>query len=229
MKKDFSILALLLILCACGGKKNNEIVPSPSVVKLNAPAQNTICLTGAVVSPTLSSVTFQWNASANTNSYDLVIQNLVTLAVTTNNTTETQLTLNLLRGAPFSWHVVSKSTSTSATAESDQWKFYNSGPGIVTYAPFPAEIISPAYGTTITSNSGKIDLTWKGSSPGNLDLTYDVYLGTSSNPALLKKDITAISLNDVAVTAGTTYYWKITTKDAAGNKSESVVYTFKVK
>jgi hypothetical protein len=230
MKRDFLTLVLLLTLCACGGKKNNETTPSspPAAVQLSTPAQNTVCLTGDVVSAALSTVTFKWNSSANTNSYDVVIEDLVTSATTTNNTTETQLTLSLKRGTPFSWHVVSKSNSTSATAKSDTWKFYNSGPGVITYAPFPAEIISPAYNATITSNSGTINLTWKGSSPENVSLTYDVYLGTTSTPVLLKKDLTAMSLNNVAVKTGTTYYWKVITKDTAGNQSESAVYTFKV-
>jgi hypothetical protein len=231
MKRDFLILSLLLVLCACGGKKNSDVVPPspPSAVKLNTPAQNTVCLAGEVVSSTQSSVTFKWNSSANTNSYDVVIENLVTSAITTNNATQTQLTVNLQRGTPFSWHVVSKSNLTNATAESEKWKFYNSGPGIVTYAPFPAEITSPVYGATVVSNLGKINLTWKGSSPGNLALTYDLYLGTTSTPALFKKEVTAMFLNDVTVTAGATYYWKVISKDIAGNDSESGVYAFKVK
>lgn len=232
MKKDFLILPLLLVLSACGGgggKKPNVTPASPpSAVTLTAPAQNTVCLTGQVISNTQSSVTFIWNASANTNSYDLLIKNLITSVTTTTNTTQTQSTVTLARGVPFSWHVVSKSNLISTTAESDTWKFYNSGPGTVTYAPFPAEITAPVYGAAVASNSGTVNLTWTGSSPGNLALTYDIYFGATTTPALLKGGVTDMFLNNVTVLTGTTYYWKVISKDAAGNTSDSGIYTFSV-
>ncbi|MEO6850016.1 MAG: hypothetical protein ABI203_01535 [Mucilaginibacter sp.] len=231
MKKNLVILTLLLVLSACGGSKKNDVTPvlPPAAVTLTGPAQNAVCLTGQVISDTQSSVTFTWNSSANTNSYDLVIKDLTTSVKSTESTTQTHLTVTIARGTPFSWYVVSKSNLISKTAESDTWKFYNSGQGIVTYAPFPAEIIAPVYGAEVVSDSGTVNLTWTGSSPGNLTLTYDLYLGTTSAPALLKNNVTDTFLNNVTISSGTTYYWKVISRDPAGNTSDSGLCTFNVK
>ena len=55
----------------------------------------------------------------------------------------------VLRGIPYEWFVVSKATGTATTASSASWKFYNEGPGVVNYAPFPADAINPSRGSQI--------------------------------------------------------------------------------
>ena len=45
---------------------------------------------------------------------------------------------------------------------------------------------------------------------------------------LLKSNVVDMFTNNVVVTAGTTYYWKVVTKDAQGNTSESNMFQFKV-
>src|SRR5260370_36875214 len=106
-------IALILILQGCGGKKNNP-VPSPAKATHTSPSQNAVCTTGTIISATQSSILFTWNASTNTNSYDLVLKNLLTSATTTQSTTSNQLTLTLARNTPYSWYIVSKSTQTVA-------------------------------------------------------------------------------------------------------------------
>ncbi|HEY0667793.1 MAG TPA: hypothetical protein VGD22_06430, partial [Sphingobacteriaceae bacterium] len=120
----------------------------------------------------------------------------------------------------------SKST---VTVKSAVWKFYNSGPGVTAYAPFPAEILSPAMGQVVTPISGKITLDWEGSDVDGDIINYDVYIGTGSTPALLKEKLTASVLSDVSVNSNTTYYWKIITRDSKGNTSDTGVHQFKVK
>jgi len=154
MKKLLLIVPVIFILAGCGGKKNNPTprpVPQPAQAILSAPAQNAVCTTGAILSATESSITFNWSASDNTTSYVLVVKNLLNLDSTAQNTSQTQLIVSLLRGTPYSWYIVSKSNQTNATAKSAVWKFYNSGPGVVTYAPFPAEITSPTHAPQITA------------------------------------------------------------------------------
>lgn len=222
---------MILILQGCGGSKKNNPSPSlsPAKVVLTAPSQDAICNTGTIISATESSVLFTWDASANTNSYDLVLKNLLTTATTTQSTTSNQLTLTLARNTPYSWYVVSKSTQTTTTTQSDTWKFYNAGPGVITYAPFPAEITSPSFGQNVTASSGTIDLTWKGGAvnPGTIT-SYDVYFGTTNNPPILKSSATDSFINGVAVTSKTTYYWKVITWDMDGNNSDSGLYQFTV-
>lgn len=225
--KNALFFLVLLSLAGCSGKHNNPAPPSPEKVVLNAPAQNSICVSGTIVSNAISEITFTWNASLYTESYDLHIVNLLTHEpVATQTTTATKLAVQLSRSTPYSWYVVSRSSS--ATVTSDTWKFYNSGSGVVSYAPFPADIISPAFGTNITSTSGAINLTWKGSEVNNGALTYDVYFGKTTTPVLLKSGITDMFLNNVPVTSGTTYYWRIVSKDTQNNSSDSGLYQFSI-
>lgn len=227
MRNRLFFLALILLLQACSGGKSDNVLPAadPSKAELTAPAQNSVCITGTVISDTQSSVTFTWNAAANTNSYDVVLKNLLTENSVTLNTTKTQLTVDVLRNTPYSWYVVSKSTTVSNTAQSDTWKFYNSGPGVVTYAPFPAEITAPTFAQIVPA--GTVNLTWKGSSAQAVTIiNYDVYFGTTTSPALLKGNVTDSFINGVSVTSGSLYYWKVITRDSNGNTSDSGLYQF---
>lgn len=229
MRNWILFIASIIILQGCGGSKKNNPGPSPTKATLSTPLQNAVCTTGTVISGTESSILFTWNASANASSYDLVLKNLLTAATTTQNTTATQLMVTLARNTPYSWYIVSKSTRSTTTAQSDTWKFYNAGPGIITYAPFPAEITSPAFGQNVTAGSGTINLTWKGSSvnPGTIT-GYDIYFGTTNNPPLFKNGVTDSFINGVSVTSKTTYYWEILTWDIDGNSSDSGLYQFTV-
>jgi hypothetical protein len=54
------------------------------------------------------------------------------------------------------------------------WEFYNSGPGIISYVPFPADKPSPIFGQTL--NAGAINLTWVGGVVNShVIANYDVY------------------------------------------------------
>jgi len=228
MKKVIAIMMFALVFWGCSGKKDDPtpVTPSPAAAVLDIPAQNSVCTTGTIVNATQSTVSFTWKAAANTDSYDLIITNLLTGTSTTQNFAVTQASVTLLRNTPYSWYVTSKANATAVTTRSDTWKFYNSGPGTVTYAPFPAAITSPTFGQAITGTS--VNLTWTGSSvTTTTTLTYDVYFGNTVTPALLKSGLTDMFLNNVSIVAGNTYYWKIITKDTQGNSSDSGIYQFK--
>jgi hypothetical protein len=137
--------------------------------------------------------------------------------------------INLSRNTPYSWFVSSKSTKNTFIAKSESWKFYNSGPGLISYSPFPAEIISPKKNEVVQPISGNINLEWKGSDVDGDILNYDVYFGTSNSPLILSSKLTTNSLNNVAVKENTTYYWKVMTRDTKGNVSDSGLYQFSVK
>jgi len=230
MKKLLSICVMGLILNGCGGKKNNPVPTLPGQASLIAPSLDEICTTGTVISNTETSIHFSWNTSTNTGSYTLVINNLLTSAAITQNTTETQINVNLSRNTPFSWYIISKSASGSATSQSATWKFYNSGPGVTTYAPFPAEISTPKFGEIVTAVNGMVDLTWQGSSVDPASIAnYDVYLGTGDSPGLAFPEITTSYLHNMPVVSGSTYYWRVITRDKTGDTSDSGVYQFTVK
>jgi hypothetical protein len=228
MNRSWLMIVAVVILAGCGSSKKNDPQPTPPAQAiLNSPAQNSLCVTGTVISDTQSSVSFNWNASANTDNYDVVIKNLLTSASITQNTTQTTLVVTLNSNTPYSWYVISKSTKINTTAQSDTWKFYNSGPGIVTYAPFPANITAPTMGQIISGTT--VNLTWTGSSVTSGTIAnYDIYFGTTTTPPLFKSAITDSFVNAVSIGAKTVYYWKVITRDSSGNTSDSGLYQFSV-
>jgi hypothetical protein len=219
-------ILLLLLIVTIGCKRENPEPESPAKATLVFPASNALCTAGTVISATQSTVILTWNASANSDSYAVTIKNLITGDVVTQGTNTNQLAVTILRGTPYSWYVVSKSASTSATAQSDTWKFYNSGVGIINYPPFPAAIIEPIFSQIITTSNSMITLTWSGSDTDGDIAGYDIYFGTTSTPPLFRTNYTNMSLGNVPVVAKTTYYWKVITKDTQGNTSDSGTYQF---
>ncbi len=227
MTRSSLIILLAMFLVSC--KKNPDPIPVPEKVVLISPASNEACLTGVIISPTKSSVTFTWNAATNANSYEVVVKNLLTGAINSQNSINANLTLVLERNMPYSWYVTSKSNLTTGTSQSDIWKFYNVGTGVINYPPFPAEIIAPLMGQRINAPTGKIKLQWSGADADNDIIAYDIYFGTLSTvPALLMANVVDTFLDNVNISSGTTYYWKVVTKDSKGNTSSTNSYQFTV-
>lgn len=225
----YSII-LIVIVSGCGSHKSGDPKPlaqPPAAALLVFPEQNAVCISGSVISAVASSVQLKWNSAANTDSYDVNIKNLLTNAIETHNTTQTQLDVTLLQNTPYSWQVISKSNSVSTVANSDAWKFYNSGQGVVSYAPFPADVMTPAMGQYVTvSATSQISLSWHGSDADSDIVSYDIYFGTDANPAIYKQNISATSLDSVPVAVKTKYYWKVVTFDSHGNSSTSDIVQF---
>jgi hypothetical protein len=229
MRRFFLIIITAFIAgCAAKGDKEEEVAPPPAKAMLIAPAQNELCTQGTVISATESTVTLQWNAAENAQGYEINIKDLEAGTTTSRITTATQLSVTLKRNTPYSWFVKSGSSLTTTTTQSDTWKFYNAGPAAVNYAPFPADLIAPGLGQSVTALSGKIAISWAGNDVDNDIESYDVYLSDVATPILLISGVTISSLNDVSVVSGKQYYWKIITKDKKGNKSESGINYFKV-
>ncbi|WP_379087347.1 hypothetical protein [Pedobacter sp. UC225_65] len=224
MKKYLFICLLCLVVIGC--EKTPKVIDPPTKAVLALPNNNETCISGTIISPTLSSISFKWTASQNAESYVLTIKNLESGSIITQTTTTTEIPVTLSRNTPYSWSVTAKSSRTSTTAQSEVWKFYNAGEALSFYTPFPAEMASPTMGQRITPTAGKITLQWVGSDVDNDIVNYDIYLGTNANPTLLKSNQVDHALADVAVNAGTTYYWKVITRDSKGNTSDSGIHIF---
>ena len=241
--KYFSFLfTLLLVSCGGGGGDDTggggggggggpvDPPTPPGKATLVAPANNKTCETGTSVSDTQSTVAFSWNASASTNTYDVRITNLNTSTATNKNgVSATSTTATLDKGVPYSWKVTSKNTQTTTTTGSDTWKFYLAGDGVVNYAPFPAELKTPASGSTVTLSDGKATFTWEGTDPDSGDtLSYTVYVDTTDGKQTPTTALSNLSAQtaDVELEAATTYYWRVKTSDGT-NASYSIVYSFK--
>ncbi len=228
IKTIIKISALAILLLVVAGCNKNQGNPDPGKAILTSPAQDAACITGTVTSALYSTVTFTWIASANTDSYDVVIKDLLYQTIITKTSNTNQLQVSILRNTPYSWYVISKSSNTTTTTKSDVWKFYNSGPGVISHPPFPADISAPAFGQNVTAIGGIITLSWTGSDTDQDIAAYDIYFGTATTPPLIQSNDVIPFLYNVAVTSGTTYYWKVVTKDKAGNTSDSGIFQFKV-
>jgi hypothetical protein len=233
MKKIHYILfATSLLLFSCNNDDDNAIWEDdlsnpPAQAVLALPANNVDCIQGNEVTATTSTVTFTWNPAQNAGYYRLTVKNLVTQVSTTYTTVETTYAATLDVNTPYSWQIVTGRDGSSARAQSEVWKFYNAGAGVTTHIPFPAEAVAPQMGSHqygVTT----VNLQWAGSDLDNDIDHYEVYFGTDTNPTTLLNTVTATSINDVAVTANTTYYWKVATFDAEGNVSWSEIFQFKV-
>ena len=227
--KKLLILPIFILLMSCSGEsgEGGDTPPPPpppeppKLTTLIAPANQTECLDG-------EDVEFSWNASDNTDSYTVIVKNLLTNTESANlTTTSTKATIKLEVGQPYSWYVVSSNSDSTQTATSATWKFYLKGEQTSNYAPFPADIVSPKSESTVSK--GVVKLEWSGSDANASDnLTYDIYLGKSNPPtASIKSNHTSSSLNHTISESGT-YYWKIITKDNQGSNSDSGISMFKV-
>ena len=137
---------------------------------------------------------------------------MLTQSEQSQTTTSTTVTINLTKGQPYSWYIVSKSNTTTETAQSAKWKFYLKAEPVANYSPFPADLVSPKSEATV--NAGSIKFEWSGSDADTGDtLTFDVYVDSSNPPTTkIKTNHTSSSINHPINDSGT-YYWKIITKD----------------
>lgn len=227
-----SIFTFLLILsCSSGSDEPDPVVEPPKkpvAAILNFPNQNSECTEGTNITNTNSTVLFKWNASANTDSYELVLKNLDEGTTTTYTSNTNEKSIELLRGTPYSWYIVSKSNEVTDIATSTIWKFYNAGAGDVNYAPFPATAVAPVNNTNIASTTSTT-LEWSASDVDNDIATYDVYFGVHDETINeVSSGQSSSSLANVTVTSGTSYQWYIITIDEQGNSSTSETFEFTV-
>ena len=204
-------------------------VPAPGKSGLSAPENNEVCYEGEEVDDTNSSVTFSWEASSDTDSYDLQITNQETNQTQTESgITSTSKAVTLATDVSYSWKVASKANDTSDTTDSDTWQFYLAGDGQENYAPFPATILSPTSGAAVDASNGLVTLSWEGNDPDEGDsLTYTIYFDEVDglqDPQTANTNITETSL-EVEVESGTTYFWRVKTSDGTSS-SFTLVYSF---
>ena len=228
MKKFIVFVLGIVFIVACGGDDGPP--PQPEAALLVFPLQDSECTTGQDVSDTIRQVTFEWQPSANTDSYTLNVVNLNTnVSLQPITTQNTMASVSIEKGTPFSWSVASRNQSSGLIAVSDTWLFYNAG-SQVTYAPFPAQIIAPVPGSTVLiSPEGDTNLKWSGSDVEEDIITFEVYFSEQNPPENILVSTDAVTTETtVSVTSGATYYWKVITEDAEGNRSDSGVFDFKV-
>lgn len=90
----------------------------------------------------------------------------------------------------------------------------------------PNKPTNPAPTNGATNQFTNSDLTWTCTDPENDQLTYDIYLGTSSTPPLVKSDNASLSYDPGLLNQNSTYYWQIIVKDNKGNSTTGDIWNF---
>ncbi|MFO7897378.1 MAG: SUMF1/EgtB/PvdO family nonheme iron enzyme [Candidatus Cloacimonadales bacterium] len=91
--------------------------------------------------------------------------------------------------------------------------------------PNPPSNPNPADNATMVSTNSS--LSWDCSDPENDPLTYDIYLGTSPNPALVKSGQNDLVYQPDTLQVDTTYYWKVVVHDDNDNSTSGDIWQFK--
>lgn len=228
-------ISILIFSCSKTGETVTPVaavVPKPMPATLTLPANNTVCYEGNNTSSTTSEVIFTWSTAKDTDVYDLVVTNLntVTNVITKSVNNENKAIVILTKGIPYRWQVISKSTKSKETTSSEIWKFYLAGDGASTFAPFPAVIISPMSGASVSANAGKVTLIWSGSDPDSKVLNYEIYMDTLQSKVLNRQVAPSMTTNSnllVAVKPGRVYYWSVKSSDGILS-SYTIPYSFRV-
>ncbi|MBC6999795.1 hypothetical protein [Cytophaga sp. FL35] len=229
LKVRFSTILFLtafLVSCSNNNEANKEVekVVPPESATLIFPVNGEECLEGNVISSSKSRLVFDWNSSANTDRYTLVINNLISGEIIETNTLENSIGVVLDRNTPYEWYVISKSDAIEDEVYSDKWRFYNAGEGVVNYAPFPAEVQEPQMGSTAT---GPVTLQWLGKDVDSETLHYKIYVGTENPPKTLFGTTSIQTLELLDLEPNTVYFWKVISEDEKGFTSTSPIFEFK--
>ncbi len=225
-----SLLVVAFALFSCGGSGgggdddgSGTILP-PEAAVLTFPNKDEECNQGTILSSSESRVTFEWESSANTNSYTVVLKNLDTNEESETGVNSNLASITIKRNTAYSWHVISKSNKTTTIATSETWKFYNAGEGVENYAPFPADLVAPSMGAEVAS---PVTLSWSGSDVDNDITSYEVYLDTANPPTNVQETTSNTTIENIALDADTVYYWRVKTTDESGSNSLSPVFEFR--
>jgi hypothetical protein len=215
------VFALFSLVTMQSCKKEAPIAQKTFIAAMPStpvPANSTIlAYTGANMTVNLSwagtaTDAIKWNVYfGKTSSPALKAEN-----VTTNSYTASIGT----KGGMFYWQVETTDAN-GLTTISPVWRFD------VNSNPLATTLSLPAANTTAISCTP--DIIWKTTKdPEGDDLTYDLYLGTSSTtPASYSSGLSDTALTvSTALSPNTDYYWKVVSKDPYGGSSTSAIQKF---
>ena len=223
------MLGSVMLSCSDDDDAGITTPEPPGMASLVLPQDNTECEVGDVVA-NMAEVFFEWNEAGNAESYDLVITNLATQEVKQRpNLNTTEIMVRLERGNAYSWMVVAKNEGEETTA-SDSYRFYVAGEPGSNNVPFPATLMSPESGATISSVDGKVTLEWHAAATDTDGdaLTYTLFADTvdgNQEPPEEWMGITETSL-EIEVEPNSVYYWHVETTDGK-NTAISNTYSFR--
>ncbi|MFC1725382.1 hypothetical protein ACFL4T_07120 [candidate division KSB1 bacterium] len=128
---------------------------------------------------------------------------------------------NLSYSTTYYWKIVAKNDAAGLSTPGSVWSF------ITGAEPVPYEPSDPTPADASTGKSVFSDLSWTGGGQSGTTVTYDIYFGTANPPPLIQLDNSTASYDPGNLAYGTTYYWKIVSKnDAAGLSTSGAVWSF---
>jgi hypothetical protein len=225
MKRLF-IMPVLVFLCVlniqCSKDEKNK---APTAVNLIYPTQNLLC--------TDNTINFNWSKATDPENdaleYNLIIatDRSMTNVIENSTITNLQTTVSLEKKTAYYWKVDALDINNKQGTSSEIFAFFTKGEGVLNYAPFSAELVSPENNSnqsTVTS----ISLTWDAEDINTTDiLTYELYFGENSTLTLIDDSLSDKS-HTVPVAAGKSYSWKVNVKDQNGAKSIGQTWSFTV-
>lgn len=224
------LFIVLFVACSEDGIEEiePELVEEPAKANLQYPNLNSRCTEGSTTADDKTEIIFRWVKGTHTTATDLMVKNLRTEEVTKFNASEESHAVTLQTGTPYSWWILSYNESTAQPTSSAVWKFYTSGKGITNYAPFPADLVSPANEALLPADKLQVNLEWEGNDVDEEALSYDLYFGEQADFSEAYRKRLNSSSFELEVAPEKSYFWQVITRDAAGNTSESDIGTFSV-
>ncbi len=90
----------------------------------------------------------------------------------------------------------------------------------------PSVPSNPSPANNTSDQNVDITLSWQCSDPDGDSLVFDLYFGTDSTSNLVSHNQSQMSYNPGQLTASTTYFWKIVSKDNNGHSTFGAVWSF---
>lgn len=90
----------------------------------------------------------------------------------------------------------------------------------------PSEFSEPFPSNNSVVYSNLTGINWNISDPDGDTLTYDIYFGKSSTPAIIAENTLQKPFPIEKLEVGKTYYWKIVARDGKGGRKESSLWSF---
>lgn len=220
------IIPVLVFFCLltiqCAKDPKNQV---PTAVELIYPTNNLLCINNEIA--------FNWSKATDPEnddlSYNLIIATDREMTNIVKNTTVTtlQATVFLEKETAYYWKVDALDVNNNQGTASAVYAFYTKGNGVVNYAPFSAEIVSPANNSQ-QSTTTSLSLIWDAADANTDDtLTYELYFGENTTLTLVDASLSEKTKN-VTVVSGKTYSWQVNVKDQNGAKSIGQIWSFTV-
>jgi len=173
---------------------------APSAVNLIYPSQNLLCIE--------NTITFNWSEAIDPENdaleYNIIIatDRAMTNIIENETTTSSELTFILEKQTAYYWKVDALDVKNNQGTESEIFAFYTKGEGVLNYAPFASELVSPENNGQVNATS--VSLTWEAADADTDDiLSYELYFGENSDLNLMDDTLTEKSYT-VSVESGKT-------------------------